>query len=108
MPASARPAGGLIGSLVHAGVPEEHAHAYVEGVRRGGTLVSVRGDDSLSGFFEEILAGRQAQAVDLETRRADYRTGGWEQFDETRAALHRPSSSRRNVAVVFEPRQSTT
>ncbi|WP_205880393.1 general stress protein [Lichenicoccus roseus] len=75
--------GGLLGSLVHAGVPEEHAHAYAEGVRRGGTLVSVRGDDSQAVTIEEILAGRQVRAVDLDTRRADFRTGGWDRFDET-------------------------
>lgn len=75
--------GGLLGSLVHAGVPEAHAHAYAEGVRRGGTLVSVRGDDSRSGVIEEILAGRQPHAVNLDTRSADYRTGGWERFEET-------------------------
>ncbi len=77
--------GGLLGSLVHAGVPEEHAHAYAEGVRRGGTLVSVRGDDSQTAIIEEIFAGRQAKAVDLDARRADYRTTGWERFDDNAA-----------------------
>jgi hypothetical protein len=35
-------AGGLIGALTDSGVPEEHAHVYAEGVRRGGTLVTAR------------------------------------------------------------------
>ena len=34
--------GGLIGSLTEAGVSEQDAHVYAEGVRRGGTLLSVR------------------------------------------------------------------
>jgi hypothetical protein len=34
--------GGLLGSLTHAGVPEEEARVYTEGVRRGGSLVTVR------------------------------------------------------------------
>ena len=34
-------AGGLVGSLADAGVPADDAEAYVEGVRRGGTLVTV-------------------------------------------------------------------
>lgn len=34
-------AGGLAGSLVDAGVPEHEAIHYAEGVRRGGTLVTV-------------------------------------------------------------------
>ena len=35
-------AGGLIGALTEAGVSEEDAHIYAEGVRRGGTLLTVR------------------------------------------------------------------
>src|SRR5690606_26843391 len=31
-------AGGVIGALTNMGVPEEEAHYYAEGVRRGGTL----------------------------------------------------------------------
>src|SRR6201988_4752355 len=34
--------GGIIGALTEAGVSEEDAHTYAEGVRRGGTLVSAR------------------------------------------------------------------
>ena len=75
--------GGLLGSLVHAGVPEEHANAYAEGVRRGGTLVSVRGDDSQATQIETVLNGRMPAAVDMTARRADYQTDGWEKFEET-------------------------
>src|SRR5215211_7590340 len=32
--------GGVIGALTQAGVSEEDAHVYAEGVRRGGTLVT--------------------------------------------------------------------
>ena len=35
-------AGGLMGALTNAGVPAADAHAYAEGVRRGGSLVTVR------------------------------------------------------------------
>ena len=38
--------GGLAGALVNWGVPEEEAEFYAEGVRRGGTLVAVKSDDS--------------------------------------------------------------
>ncbi len=75
--------GGLLGSLIHAGVPEEHAHAYSEGVRRGGTLVSVRADESQASTIESVLNGRSSAAVDLTTRRAAYQTDGWEKFDDT-------------------------
>ncbi len=33
-------AGGIVGALTQAGVPEEDAHIYAEGLRRGGTLLS--------------------------------------------------------------------
>jgi hypothetical protein len=36
---------GGIGSLTNLGVPEEEAHYYAEGVRRGGILVTVATDD---------------------------------------------------------------
>ena len=41
-------AGGLVGSLVGAGVPESQANYYAEGVRRGGTLVSIRADEGMA------------------------------------------------------------
>ena len=75
--------GGVLGSLIHAGVPEEHAHAYTEGVRRGGTLVSVRGDDSQAATIEGVLEGRTAAAVDIAARRTDYTSTGWERFRDT-------------------------
>jgi hypothetical protein len=34
--------GGIVGALVDAGVPEQEAHVYAEGVKRGGTLVIAR------------------------------------------------------------------
>ena len=75
--------GGVLGSLIHAGVPEEHAHAYTEGVRRGGTLVSVRGDDSQAATIEGVLEGRTSAAVDMTARRAAYTSTGWEKFQDT-------------------------
>lgn len=48
-------AGGLIGSLVDAGVPAEHAEYYAEGVRRGGTLVAVATHDADVPRAVEIL-----------------------------------------------------
>ncbi|MCX6050789.1 MAG: hypothetical protein NT075_37345 [Chloroflexi bacterium] len=44
--------GGLLGALTEAGVPEEEAGYYIEGVNRGGTLVSAAVDDQK---VEEIV-----------------------------------------------------
>ena len=37
--------GGLLAQLAARGVPDEDAHAFAEGVRRGGAVVCVRTDD---------------------------------------------------------------
>ncbi|MBD9491555.1 general stress protein [Ensifer sp. ENS11] len=73
--------GGIIGALTDTGVPEEDAHVYAEGVRRGGTLVTARVADSDTAEAEAIL--RRSNWVDLEERRSSYREQGWNRFDET-------------------------
>lgn len=51
-------AGGLLGSLTGAGLSEADAKTYSEGVERGGTLVTVRADESRTSQVEQILLGR--------------------------------------------------
>ena len=72
-------AGGLIGSLTGAGVSEADAHTYSEGVRRGGSLVTVRADDAMAGTITAILDGRTP--VDPVVRRTEYEREGWKGFD---------------------------
>src|SRR5436305_11137940 len=48
-------AGGIIGALTQAGVSEDEANVYAEGVRRGGTLVTARVPDGERSRFEAIL-----------------------------------------------------
>lgn len=71
--------GGLIGALTDAGHTEEEAHIYTEGVRRGGTLVSVRTDDSRATDVDAVLNSNRG--VDAATRGAAYREQGWSQYD---------------------------
>ena len=71
--------GGLLGALVSAGVSEEDAHVYAEGVRRGGSLVTVRADDSQAPMARTIL--QRHRSVDLVTRRDMYEKEGWREFD---------------------------
>jgi heat induced stress protein YflT len=73
-------AGGLVGSLTKAGVPERDANFYAEGVRRGGTLVTARVEDSRASAAREIL--QRHKWVDPEMRGAAYRESGWSSFDE--------------------------
>ena len=67
-------AGGLLGGLVGSGISKEHAEVYAEGVRRGGTLVSVRTTDDDAARVETIL---NTNAVDPQARRVEYTNAGW-------------------------------
>jgi hypothetical protein len=72
-------AGGLIGALADYGVSEDDAHVYSEGVRRGGSLVSVRADDARAAKAEQIL--NQQKPVDVASRRQHYAKAGWSRYD---------------------------
>ena len=76
-------AGGLIGGLTHIGVPKEHAEYYAEGVRRGGTLVTVDAPDNQAQQAVDIMNGNGA--VDIDTRGAAYRSSGYTGYTETAA-----------------------
>lgn len=74
-------AGGIIGSLTDAGVDEDDAHVYAEGIRRGSTLVSARVEDDQAIIAQAII--NDSAPVDVSARRARYREEGWERFDDT-------------------------
>ncbi|MGX9964082.1 hypothetical protein ACVFYP_12180 [Roseomonas sp. F4] len=67
--------GGLLGGLVSAGVGEEHAATYSEGLRRGGHLVAVRTDEARAAEAERIL--EQHGPIDMDARQQEWRDGGW-------------------------------
>jgi hypothetical protein len=71
--------GGLIGGLTQAGVDEDDAHVYAEGVRRGGTLVTVRTSDEHAALADTILDKQGVTATD---RGNVYREAGWSRFDD--------------------------
>ena len=74
--------GGLLGALKDAGHSDDEAHVFAEGVRRGGTLVSVRCDNPAHiSMAESVLNG--PGFVDTRTRADDYRGRGWQGFDPT-------------------------
>ncbi len=72
-------AGGIIGAMIDSGVSEEDAHFYAEGVRRGGTMVVARVDESRVNEAEGIM--RAANRVDVDRRRSAYAQEGWTRFD---------------------------
>jgi hypothetical protein len=77
-------AGGLVGSLTGAGVPERDAQFYAEGVRHGGTLVTVRVNDARASTAREIL--QRYKSVDPVVRGAAYGESGWTTFNENALA----------------------
>ena len=73
--------GGLLGALTNYGVDERDAHVYSEGVRRGGTLVTVRADDGRAAEAERILNAQRP--VDISERRRFYTESGWSEYVPT-------------------------
>lgn len=86
-------AGGLIGVLMDAGVPEEQASYYAEGVRRGGTLVTVRTTDDLVERATGVL--NRYHPVNLEERATEWRSTGWTGFDRAGQGGANPASPAR-------------
>lgn len=74
-------AGGLIGALTDIGVPEEEAGYYAEGVRRGGTLVTINAEDNMADKAIDILEDHNA--VDVEQRASSWKQSGWTGYTPT-------------------------
>ena len=89
-------AGGLVGSLTDVGVSEEDAHAYAEGIQRGGTLLTVKTDGGMSEQARAILD--HDSAVDMPTREGHWRGEGWNgQYVGTGAVTGEPVFSDPNM-----------
>jgi hypothetical protein len=73
-------AGGLVGSMTERGIERNDAQVYAEGVRRGGSLVTVTVDDE---DIETARAILQRGSVDVRTREQANRDDGWSGFDES-------------------------
>jgi len=67
--------GGVVASLVDLGVPEDEAGLYAEGIRRGGTLVSVTVDESQVNRAQDIM--NRHNPTDLDRHGASWRESGW-------------------------------
>lgn len=83
--------GGLLGALVDMGIPEESAHYYAEGVRRGGTLVSLRASDDMTNRAVDIM--NRHNPVDINQRATQWRETGWTAFHEDAEPYTRTSTT---------------
>ena len=70
--------GGLVGALTQAGVSDDDAPLYAEGVRRGGSLVTAKVADNDRARLEAIL---DTASVDLRDRSAAWKKNGWTGYD---------------------------
>src|SRR4029453_370198 len=79
----------LLETLTDLGVPADEAHAYAEGVRRGGALVVVESGDDQAERGMAIL--QRLHPVDMHERTAQWRQAGWTGAAATSTAT--PASS---------------
>jgi hypothetical protein len=97
--------GGLLGALVDMGIPEESAHYYAEGVRRGGTLVMVRTADNMTNQAVDILNNHNP--VDINERVTEWRDTGWTGYNPeagpytttTSTPMHRDMATEHEVVA---------
>lgn len=77
--------GGVIGMLTSHGISNRDAHLYAEGLKRGGTLVTVVvGDDQIDAISQIF---KKYGAIDIEKRGASWSAEGWVSFDPYTAPL---------------------
>ena len=74
-------AGGIVDALTSSGLTAEEAQVYAEAIRRGGTMVTVRVDDSDDAMVARLLD--ETPPVNLTEREQLYRESGWTGFDPT-------------------------
>jgi hypothetical protein len=98
-------AGGLVGALTDAGIERGDADAYAEGVRRGGTLVTVRADESQLARATQILD--VDGALDLDERRTAWGRDGWTGGAQPGAALGAGTTTTGSAPSVTESLRRT-
>jgi uncharacterized protein (TIGR02271 family) len=94
-------AGGLIGGLTRLGVPEQDAHYYAEGVRRGGILVTVAADDRREADAAADILRRHG-AADIDERASEWKKQGWKGRFEADTAATQSTDTERTVPVTEE------
>ncbi|MBX3064920.1 MAG: hypothetical protein U0528_06535 [Anaerolineae bacterium] len=79
--AAGAPTGAVVAAFVKTNdIEEEDADIYAEGLRRGGTLLSVQVDDSLATHVSAIL--EKYDPIDLDQEAHTWRERGWDRFNE--------------------------
>jgi len=76
--------GGIVGALVDLGVPDEEAHIYSEGLRRGNVLVIAQVPDNSADAVTRMM--ERPGLVDIHRQAESWRASGWSSFDANRDA----------------------
>lgn len=74
------PVGAIIGAMLELSIPEDEAHVFAEGVRRGGILVIAESEEEMVEDVRQILD--DANAMDVEALRERWEAEGWTGFEE--------------------------
>lgn len=85
-------AGGIVDALSDNGMDAETAQVYAEAIRRGGTLVTVRADDSDDVEVSRVLD--QTPSVDIRERERRYLDEGWTGFAPTASEIDEANRQR--------------
>jgi uncharacterized protein (TIGR02271 family) len=99
-------AGGLVGAFIGMGIPREHAEVYAEGVRRGGTLVTVR-CESEDGIKTASKVLDRDGAVDVEERGAAYRAEGFTRYDANKPVYNEQEAAQERARYARPVEQQT-
>lgn len=97
--------GGLAAGLMDMGLPETDANSYTEGVRRGGTLVTVRADDAR--LDEAVVIMNRYNPVDVERSSDQWRSSGWTGSTTTDTETHTDINRDRDF-VAYQADTDTT
>lgn len=82
--------GGIVGALVDLGIPDEEAHIYSEGLRRGHILVIAQVPNASADAVTHMM--ERPGLVDIHRQADSWRESGWKAFDANRdvtTASHR-------------------
>ncbi len=102
--------GGIVGALLELGMPEAEANLYAEGVRRGGSLITVHAANNDEAKRAEQTMNRH-NPVDMERRAALWREIGWKHFNPadqpyTASQVARNRAAYRNLDAQAETQPS--
>jgi len=98
--------GGILGGLIGLGIPKHEAGLYAEGVRRGGTLVTLTADDARAD--QALAIFDRHNPVDIDERAAYYQSSGYTGYND-KAPAYTPEQieAERRQYASYRPQATT-